>query len=113
MQLFHQLSGLKVNLQKYAATFPIIKVQRLATILQCTTATFPIIYLGLPLSNKRLQKRDYLPLIQQEERRLSGWKADMLSPGGRLTLLNSILTTLPIYYMSAYLLPKWAIIKLD
>jgi hypothetical protein len=37
----------------------------------------------------------------------------MLSPGGRLALLNSVLTTLPIYYMSAFLLPKWIIIKID
>jgi hypothetical protein len=116
MQLFHQLSGLKVNLQKSVILVTLDhpqEAQRLAAILQCTAAVFPITYLGLPLSNKSLRKRDYLSLIQQEERRLSGWKAEMLSPRGRLTLLNSVLTTLPIYYMSAFLLPKWLIIKID
>jgi hypothetical protein len=55
----------------------------------------------------------YLPLIQQEERRLSGWQANRLSIGGRLTLMNSVLTSQPIYFMSIFLLPKWVINKLD
>jgi hypothetical protein len=82
------------------------KAQELAAILSCTTATFPIIYLGLPLTDKRLPQSAYIPLLQQEEKRLSGWRAELLSVGGRLTLLNSVLTAQPIYYMSTFLFPK-------
>jgi hypothetical protein len=89
------------------------KPSTLAAILGCKASNFLITYLGLPLSNKRLTREAYQKLIQQEEHCLAGWKAGLLSIGGRLVLLNAVLTAQPIYYMLAFLLPKWVITKLD
>ena len=44
---------------------------------------------------------------------LDGWKGGALSLGGRLTLLNSYLSSIPIYSMSMYLLPKTILKKID
>jgi hypothetical protein len=114
--IFQKILGLKINLQKselLVTTDNNSRAQELANILCCKASTFPITYLGLPLSDMMLTRSAYLPLIQQEERRLPGWRSHMLSIGGRLTLLNSILTAQPVYYMSVFLLPKWVIRKLD
>jgi hypothetical protein len=50
----------------------------LALILNYKASTFPIVYLGLPLSDKKLPKELYHTLIHQEEQRLSGWKLENL-----------------------------------
>jgi len=78
----------------------------MASVLGCSISTFPQTYLGLPLSPHKLKCTDYQPLITSFDRYLAGWKARLLSTGGRLVLVNSVLGSLPIYYMSSILLPK-------
>ncbi|GKA46359.1 RNA-directed DNA polymerase, eukaryota, reverse transcriptase zinc-binding domain protein [Tanacetum coccineum] len=41
-------------------------------------------------------------LIDRFKARLSGWKANLLSIGGRLTLIKSVLGSLGIYYLSIF-----------
>ena len=55
---------------------------------------------------QKLKPSDFQPLITSFDKYLSGWKARLLSSGGRLVLVNAILGSLPIYYMSSILLPK-------
>jgi hypothetical protein len=47
------------------------------------------------------------------DKRLAGWKGRFLSLGGRLTLLNSSLSNVPLYMLSIYPTPKSVIRKLD
>jgi hypothetical protein len=47
------------------------------------------------------------------EKRLPGWQGRFLSLGGRLNLLNSCLTNVPLYMLSIYPAPKSVIRKLD
>jgi hypothetical protein len=47
------------------------------------------------------------------DKRLAGWKGRFLSLGGRLTLLNSSLSNVPLYMLSIYPAPKSVIRKLD
>nr|GEW02237.1 hypothetical protein [Tanacetum cinerariifolium] len=49
-------------------------------------------------------------LIERFKSRLSGWKANMLSSGGRLTLIKSVLSSLGIYYFSIFKAPE-AVLK--
>jgi hypothetical protein len=56
---------------------------------------------------------EWLPLDEKVLKRLDGWKGGALSIGGRLTLLNARLSSIPIYYMSMQLLPKIIHKRLD
>jgi hypothetical protein len=47
------------------------------------------------------------------QKRLSGWKGKLLSLGGRLVLINSVLTNIVLYMISFSLLPKGVLHKLD
>ena len=47
------------------------------------------------------------------ENKLSTWKANLLSIGGRVTLINATLSAMPISFMSTFMLPKWLIRKID
>ncbi|GJS38524.1 RNA-directed DNA polymerase, eukaryota, reverse transcriptase zinc-binding domain protein [Tanacetum coccineum] len=44
-------------------------------------------------------------IIQKFSFKLSSWKARLLSVGGRLSLIKSVLGNLPTFYMSIYLMP--------
>ncbi|GJW91755.1 hypothetical protein Tco_0169308 [Tanacetum coccineum] len=45
-------------------------------------------------------------LVDHFKARMSGWKANLLSIGGRLTLIKSVLGSLGIYYLSIFKVPE-------
>ena len=45
--------------------------------------------------------------------RLSAWKGKLLYKAGRLRLINSVLTSIPIYYLTVFRLQKCAVKKID
>ena len=47
------------------------------------------------------------------ERRLAGWKSNLLSMGGWVTLIKSVLACLPVYFMSLFQIPITIKDKLD
>jgi Reverse transcriptase (RNA-dependent DNA polymerase) len=116
LQLYGQISGLQVNLAKSELLITSVendRVQWLANIMGCKAASFPLKYLGMPFSDKKLRKIYYRQLMQKIHNKLSAWKASLLSSGGRLTLLNSTLTSMPLFFMSTFFLPKWVIKEID
>jgi hypothetical protein len=64
-------------------------------------------YLGLPLSVKKLTKADWQQLLDKMDRHLATWKARLMSKAGRLEMLNSVLTSLAVYMMSINEMPPW------
>nr|CAD1844395.1 unnamed protein product [Ananas comosus var. bracteatus] len=116
LQAFSKCSGLNINYMKSALipiNLPTDLASSLATIFGCPVHGFPLNYLGLPLSQKKLLKSDYIPLIEKLDTRLAGWKGATLSRGGRLVLLNSVLTSIPAFFCSSFLLPAWVIKAMD
>ncbi|XP_020109291.1 uncharacterized protein LOC109724770 [Ananas comosus] len=70
-------------------------------------------YLGLPLHSKKFKKVDWTPVINRIDKRIEGWKAKLLSLGGRLTLVNSVLTNLPLHYFTVFKVPPWVIQSIE
>lgn len=68
-------------------------------------ASFPIKYLSLPLDTNYKDAKMWDPMGDRFEQRLAGWKEDLLSKGGLLTLIKSTLVNLPIYYMPLLTIP--------
>lgn len=54
-----------------------------------------------------------MPLLDSIQRKLEGWRGKLLSLGGRITLLNAVLLTMPLYCMSIFMLPRWVREKID
>jgi hypothetical protein len=80
---------------------------------QVRQGEFPCKYLGLPLKVGRLSRNDEQVLVEKVAVRLPGWKGKLLNKVGRLTLVNSVLSTLVIYHMSVFQLSKWVVRKID
>jgi hypothetical protein len=55
-------------------------------------------YLGLPLGASYKSTSIWNGVIEKMERRLVGWKRMYLSKGAQLTLINSTLSNIPIYF---------------
>ena len=52
-------------------------------------------------------------VIEKGEMKLARWKLQYLSRGCRLTLINSILDSLPTYMMPEFPIPKSVVTRLD
>lgn len=75
---------------------------RIARSFNCKLGTFPLTYLGLPISDRRLSKAELSGTATKIEKRLQAWKCGHLSHGGRSILINSSLTSIPMYTMGFY-----------
>lgn len=116
LETYGKLSGLRINYQKSSfvlITIPLQLVQVVQRILSAQVATLPIRYLGLPLAVRKSTKADFQPLIESVHQKLESWQSAFLSYGGRLTLVKSVLTALPLHYMQAIKIPKGVIKHID
>lgn len=64
----------------------------------------PFTYLGCQINSWLSRAVLFEPIISKVRRRISRWTKDMLSSGGRLTLLRTILGSTTIHLLAAYLL---------
>ena len=72
----------------------------------------PFTYLGMPMGTARPTVADLMPLVASIERRLST-VASLLYLGSKLTLVNSVITSLAIYAMCSIKLPPKILEHLD
>ncbi|KAL4193561.1 hypothetical protein AMTRI_Chr06g177340 [Amborella trichopoda] len=77
-----------------------VVMREFAEIMGCNVETFPIVYLGLPVSNGRLSMAIWDKVIQRIQVKLDLWKYKYLPLGGRITLVNACLSNLLIYQLS-------------
>lgn len=86
LDLFGDATGLKTNINK-SSVAPIqcssADLEVVQNCLLCKIDEFPIKYLGLPLSLKRLTKAHLQPLIDKLADILPAWKADLMTKAGR------------------------------
>lgn len=53
------------------------------------------------------------PLLDRIAAKLLAWKGKLLERTGRLTLVRSILTSMPVHFLTVFALKKWAVKKID
>lgn len=106
---FELVSGLKVNFQKCAIlgiNTDNLMVENMARYLLCVVGKIPFSYLGMNVGINHRLARSWSMLIDKVRRRINSWKGKNLSFGGRITLIQAVLSAVPIYYLSFYRIPK-------
>ena len=101
---FEAISSLKINLEK-SSILPIGTMENLedlAAELSYRKGNLPTTYLGRPLKMKRKSTQVWDGVEERFRKKLALWKRQYISKGGRLTLIKSTLSNLPIYTMSLY-----------
>ena len=77
-----------------------------ADVLKCKLVQLPITYLGVPLGANMRKFSSWQPVIAKIQQRLASWKASCLSRAGKLALIKAVLSSLPVYYLSLFKMPK-------
>jgi hypothetical protein len=113
---FEKFSGLKLIFTKvgcFVLGFEKIKVGSYVEVFGCKEGIMPFKYLVIPMSPRRLSNKDWIGLEERFQKKLGSRKGKVLSIGGRLVLINSILSSLPMFIMSFFRIPKGVLKKLD
>ena len=113
--MFEAISGLKINLFK-SEIIPVggvTNVESLARELGCWIGALPTTYLGLPLRAPHNLVSMWDVIEERFRKRLSLWKRQFLSKGGRLTLLRNTLSSLLVYLMSLFRLLRKVKLRLE
>ncbi|GKU91337.1 hypothetical protein SLEP1_g5224 [Rubroshorea leprosula] len=116
MRTFELVSGLKINYNKSQLIGVNVKeeeVSKMSHFLNCNIGELPMKYLGMMIGMSTRRLKMWKGLIDKFKKKLSGWNNKYLSLGGRIVLINSVLTSLPVFLMSTYLLPKGVIKAID
>ena len=113
---FEQLSGLKINFNKSELfCFGEVKESEIqyAQMFGCALGSYHFRYLGILMHFRKLSNKDWKVVEERFEEKLSGWKSKLLTVGGRLVLINSVLSGLPMFMMSFFEVPKGVLKKID
>ena len=112
---FEAMSGLKVNLDKseIIAVGRVENVEEVALEFGCKVSRLPSTYLGLPLGARFKEVATWDGVEERLRKRLSIWKRQYISKGGRMTLIRSTLSSMPIYCMSLFQMPRSVSLRLE
>ena len=87
-------------------------MDRAAAVFGCKVGNLPTTYLGLPLGAPHNSCRVWDVVKERFKRKLAVEKK-YLSKGGRLTLIKSTLSNLPIYFLSLFVIPRKVRLRLE
>nr|KAJ0195603.1 hypothetical protein LSAT_V11C700364930 [Lactuca sativa] len=99
-------SGLKVNFHKSKVLgigASMNKTNRWASLLRCESTTLQFTFLGVPVGANMNLKKNWKPIIERFQSKLSSWKSKTLSFRERLTIVKSIFGNLPTYFFSLFI----------
>lgn len=99
------MPGLRINYHKSEVfTIGICEEHaiEIAYAVNCKLTKFPMKYLGIPISDRKLSKLELREPEKKLENRLDTWKCGQLSSGGKSILINSSLSSIPMYCLGFY-----------
>uniref|UniRef100_A0A2N9IBY2 Reverse transcriptase domain-containing protein n=1 Tax=Fagus sylvatica TaxID=28930 RepID=A0A2N9IBY2_FAGSY len=114
---FCDISGQKISLPKSKIFFspnttPALRLKVVSTLGISETSDLGK-YLGFPLKSSGRNSRDFNFIIEKVQAKLASWKANLLSPAGRVVLIQSVTSAIPSYYMQNVALPSRVCLDLD
>ncbi|KAE8809246.1 hypothetical protein D1007_14148 [Hordeum vulgare] len=106
MLCFEASSGLKINFAKSEVIITRVddvEALRVAHLLNCNLDSFPFKYLGLPIALDKLCAKEFAPIVTKVGNRVLLWRSIYITNVGKVALINSCLSSLPMFIMGFYL----------
>jgi hypothetical protein len=79
----------------------------------CESGSLPFKYLRIPIIFHKIKEGEWKPIEDRFEIKLGSWIGKLLSYGDRLILINSVLTSLPMFILSFLEIPVGVRKRLD
>ncbi|XP_043700056.1 uncharacterized protein LOC122650731 [Telopea speciosissima] len=70
--------------------------------LQIPVCNFPTRYLGVEIAKGRVKKNMLMLVMDRIRQKLTGWKGKLLSMAGRVELVKTVMSSMPIHSFSVY-----------
>lgn len=108
---FELVSGLSVKFDKswaFGVNLGKEEVMEMVQGLGCRVRCLPIPFLGLKVGGRMLGSDGWGDLLEKTRGKLRKWDVKSLSMWGRITIIQSILSAMPVYRLSFLHLPKKA-----
>jgi hypothetical protein len=115
LNTFSYSTSLKVNYSKSNMFLINVSQKRLVHLtatLNYQVGAFPFTYLVLPLGMNKPTVQDCMPLVTRVERRLVS-TSNFLTHGGKLQLVNSVLSSMATFYMCSIKVPIEILNQID
>ncbi|XP_071688172.1 uncharacterized protein [Rutidosis leptorrhynchoides] len=116
LEVFYRASSLKLNIDKshvFSIGVDDYEVVSLANATGTRAGTFTTTYLGIPIGSNMKLVSNWNSLCDKFRSKLSSWKASLISAGGRLTLVKSVMGSLGIYWFSMFKCPETILNRLE
>jgi hypothetical protein len=114
--VFEQLSGLKINFHKselFCYGEDKHYEQIYTELFGCGIGSYHFRYLGIPMHHNKLRNMDWDVIEERFKRKLKYLESQTFIIWGHLIFLNSILSSLPMFMMSFFEIPKGVLERLD
>ena len=108
LKCFELAFGLKVNYSKSKVSGVGVNIGQtmiFASILNCDIMKTPFSYLGVTVAGNHKRCAFWEGVLNKLRSRLCSWKEKSLSLAGRVCLIKSVLTSLPLFYVSVFCMP--------
>lgn len=103
LRCFELVFDLKVNFSKSSLmglNMDQMGVLTCASPLNCITMNLPFTYFGMSVGVDARKMTTWQPIFEKMKRKLAPWWKRHLSFGGRICLVKSVLSSLPLYFLS-------------
>ncbi|KAL9666964.1 hypothetical protein QQ045_001308 [Rhodiola kirilowii] len=108
LRTFAVSSGFEINFKKSRVVgvgLEDVEVEKFADELGCPLGRLPMNYLGMQVGANPGRLNTWYPILQKFKLKLASWRSANLSMAGRVVLIKSALSNLPLYYASMYKMP--------
>ena len=84
---------------------PIYRIRMIGKITNFMQGSFPFTYLSCPIFKGVAKQIFFENIVNKIISKISSWCSKLLSPGGRLTLIKNVLSSIPILALSIFDVP--------
>ncbi|PNX78122.1 ribonuclease H [Trifolium pratense] len=109
LRSFELVSGMSINFVKsklYGLNIDSRLLEVGSTFLSCRFDMLPFKFPGISVGANPRRKETWKPVVEAMSSKLSTWSSRQLSIWGHLTLINSVLASVPLYFFSFFKAPS-------